>query len=296
MRLGNTTGVTAHLDQIDETLKAYAADPAAAAVLGAAESLRLATQFIDVSVAKVDEIMKAKQEAIATAADVARGSVAKTGFNSAADREAVVAKAGESIADAFYRKAVLEVAERRQKKADELATDAIDSLAKAKLKIAQGYAKAAEPLAFRMSLTPTTKAQIDALAVELAADKPSAIEQLIKTFKAVEDDDRVAMILVAITPLVRSYLDDRARFERFRGAGNPEVEAAAVNRLKVLIDDLRKAAVPQSLVEAEAGQRRLLALFGAIFGKRATPDAIAAAPNWLEMALGKPSRAIGSAR
>lgn len=280
-------GATLHLDQIDDALKQYASDPAVAAVLSAAESIRAAAVFLDASTAKVDEILKKNADAIETASDVARAGTPLHGFNSPTDREAVIATAGETLAAAFYRKAVAEVVTARQAKADKLCDDCVVSIEAAKLRIAVAHAKLALPLTMRMKIDADTKAQLDQIAIELAHDKPSSVEQLVKTFKAVDDEERATMILMAMTPRILDYLSKPEALARFRVSGNTEIEAAAAGRLKQLIENARRAEIPQSLNEAEAGYARLFPIFGTIFGRRVTPEDLRAVPNWLELALGK---------
>jgi len=282
-------GVVTNLDQLDDVLKIYISDPACAAVLSAAESLRSAATFVDASTAKVGEILRKHRDAVETASEVAQAAVPLHGHHSPNERVVAVAAAGETIAQAFWRKAVSEVVAARQKKADALADDCIVSIEAAKLKIAGAHAQVALPLTMRMKIGADDKALIDQLAIELANDKPSAIEALVKTFQAVHDEDRATLVLMAVTPMILDYHSKPQSLARFRPSGNVEVEAAAAGRLKQLIDTSRRAEIPQSLYEAEAGYKRLFPIFGSIFSRRVTPEDLRATPNWLEVALGKAS-------
>lgn len=282
-------GARVSLDQIDEALAQYASDPTAAAVLLAAESIRGAAAFLDSATAKVGEILKSRADAIETASDVAKANVPIHGFNSPSDREAVIATSSATIADAFWKKAVAEVIAARQNKADKLADDAIVALEGAKLRIANAHAKLALPLTMRLRVDADTKAQIDQLAVELSHDKPSAIEQLVRTHKGVGDEERATLILMAVGPMILGYLENPPSLERFRIGGNLEVEAAASGRLKQLLADARRAEIPRALLEAEAGYKRLLPLFGVVFGRRVTPEDLRASKDWLEVGLGSAS-------
>lgn len=288
-------GALVHLEQIDAALMRFASDPACAGVLSAAAALREAAGFIDATTARALDILRKHGAAVQTASEVAQAAVPLTGHHSPNERVTALAVAGETIAQAFWRKSVAEVVAARQAKADELCDACVVSIEQAKLRIATAHAKLAIPLALRTGVTADEKAMLDQLRIELEADKPSALEQLVKTFQAVNDDERATAILQAVIPVIRSYDQQQGTVAMSGRIGwNVETERAAIGRLKDMLSEARRSAIPQSLREAEAGYERLFPVFSTIFSRRVdAPENLRADPNWLTLALGKAPSGFG---